>query len=122
MWKDLKYLLAYIIPAVVAHALYFKGIWSFNGITVAFVIVPILESFLTGTTKNLNDDEELSQNKKWLFDFLLVLNAPILFFLLFWYFNTIQSGGLQVYEYVGLTLTTGMYIGAVGINVAHELS
>ena len=53
--------------------------------------------------------------------FLLVLNAPILFFLLFWYFNTIQTGGLQMYEYVGLTLTTGMYIGAVGINVAHEL-
>lgn len=121
MWKDLKYLLAYIIPAVVAHALYYKGIWSYNGITVAFVIVPILESFLTGTTKNLNDEEELNQNKKFLFDFLLILNAPILFFLLFWYFNSIQAGGLQMYEYVGLTLTIGMYIGAVGINVAHEL-
>ena len=37
MWKDLKYLLAYIIPAIVAHALYYKGIWSYNGVTVSFI-------------------------------------------------------------------------------------
>ena len=66
MWKDLKYLLAYIIPAIVAHSLYFKGFWSYNGITVAFVIIPILESFLLGNTNNFSKEDENAQVISWL--------------------------------------------------------
>jgi len=121
MWKDAKYLLAYIIPAIVAHALYFQGIWSFNGFAVAFVLVPILEVFLTGDTKNLSEVEEQSQNSKRFFDFLLYLNVPMLLGIAFWYFYVITYTPLQMYETIGLTTTVGMYLGGVGINVAHEM-
>lgn len=121
MWRDLKYLLAYIIPLGVAHALFAKGIWSFNGIWVAFVVVPILELFLKGNTTNLTEEEEESQKERKVFDWLLYLNVPIMLGLYFWYIYSIAYLPLATYELVGITLTTGIYIGGVGINVAHEL-
>lgn len=121
MWRDFKYLLAYIVPAIVAHALYFKGFWSYNGITVAFVIIPILEAFFPGNTTNLNEEEEQTQASKLIFNILLYLNVPMLLGIAYWYFYTIAYVPLATYEIVGLTLTTGIYLGGVGINVAHEL-
>ncbi len=121
MWKDFKYFLAYIIPAIVAHSLYFKGFWAWNGITVAFFVVPILEAFLPGNTDNLSEEEEASQASKAIFDILLYLNVPMLLGIAYWYFYTIAYIPLQTYETIGLTLTVGIYLGGVGINVSHEL-
>jgi len=64
MWKDLKYLLAYIIPAIVAHALYYKGIWSYNGVIVSFAIIPVLEAFFPGNKENLEKETEQTQTSK----------------------------------------------------------
>ena len=121
MWRDLKYLLAYIVPAVVVHALYCRGIWSYNGLTVAFIIIPILEFFFPGNTNNLDQKEEQQQLSKVIFDVLLYLNVPMLLGIAYWYFYTIAFIPLHLYETVGLTLTVGIYLGGVGINVAHEL-
>jgi len=121
MWKDLKYLLAYIVPGIVAHALYYRGIWSYNGVTVAFILIPILESFFPGNTDNLSEEEETTQASKMLFNILLYLNVPMLVGITYWYLYTVANIPLATYELVGLTLTTGVYIGGVGINVAHEL-
>lgn len=121
MWRDLKYLGAYSIPLAAAHALYAQGIWSFNGILVAFIMVPLLEFFFKGNTDNLEQDEETSQNSKRLFDFLLYLNVPMLAGITVGYFYVLSTASLAVYEVVGLTMTTGIYLGGVGINVAHEL-
>ena len=89
MWRDLKYLLAYIVPAVVVHALYCRGIWSYNGLTVAFIIIPILEFFFPGNTNNLDQKEEQQQLSKVIFDVLLYLNVPMLLGIAYWYFYTI---------------------------------
>lgn len=121
MWRDLKYLGAYILPLAAAHALYAQGIWSFNGGIVAFIFVPLLEFFFRGTTENLELDEENSQNSKQLFDFLLYLNVPMLLGITTGYFYVLSTTSLAVFEVIGLTLTTGIYLGGIGINVAHEL-
>jgi alkane 1-monooxygenase len=121
MWRDLKYLGAYSIPLATAHALYAQGFWSFNGLLVAFVMVPLLELFFKGNTDNLDAEEEKNQNHKWLFDWILYLNVPMLVGIIIGYFYVLSTASLELYEQIGLTLTTGIYIGGVGINVAHEL-
>ncbi|MGH1337719.1 MAG: alkane 1-monooxygenase [Aureispira sp.] len=121
MWRDLKYLGAYVLPLGAAHALYMQGIWSFNGILIAFILVPFLEVFFIGTTKNLEATEEAQQNGKQLFDFLLYLNVPLLLGIAGGYFHALSTASLARYEIIGLTLTTGICFGGIGINVAHEL-
>ncbi len=119
--KDAKYLIAYVGPIAALLGLYFGGIWSFGIIYVGFVIIPIIEVFSTGTTKNLSEQEEESKLKSRFFDYLLYLNVPLLYGILWLYFTRITGSELTTFEYVGMTFNAGSAVGILGINVAHEL-
>lgn len=121
MAKELKYLLGYIIPVSAALSLYFAGWASFLGLLIAFGLLPLLELFMVGTEENLNPLEEEQFLKRRFFDFLLYINIPILYSVLYWYFSVMSAGGLFLYEYIGLSLSVGIVLGVTGINVAHEL-
>lgn len=121
MWRDLKYLIAYILPGSAFVALYAQGAWSFSTVVVAFVCVPVLEQLLPQSVANLSEEEESLQSARTFFDLLLYLNVPILYAMLYDYFNLMAQGGLATYELVGLTLSVGITVGAIGINVGHEL-
>ncbi len=121
MWKDAKYLIAYVLPAATFSALWFKGVFAYNTVAVGFVLIPILEQVLPRSSRNLSETEEAQQLQKRLFDWLLYANVPILYGLLGYYFHTITQDPLARYEVVGLTLSMGITVGAIGINVGHEL-
>ena len=121
MWKDLKYLIAYIAPIAAFLGIYYKGVWSFGSIYVGFVMIPILEQFLRKSPENIAHEEEKKRSNRILFDWLLYLNIPMLYALIVYYLITIQEGGLAFYEQLGLTMNVGLIVGTVGINVAHEL-
>ncbi len=121
MWKDIKYLIAYVAPLAALWGLHLQGYWSFSGIYVGFVMIPLLELVIPGTKDNLTPEEESSRAVNRLFDWLLYLNIPLLYFLIFSYFNVLQAGGLATYEIVGMTCSVGLIVGTIGINVAHEL-
>jgi len=120
-WKDTKYLLAYIAPATAFAAVYFQGAWSFATVLFAFFLVPLLELVLPKPTTNLSEEEEESKLAASIFDWLLYSNIPILYVLLWYYFSTIAVGGLEIYEVIGITMSVGILVGTIGINVAHEL-
>jgi alkane 1-monooxygenase len=121
MKTNIKYLGAYIIPAILAIALLFKGWFSYGGLFVAFFAIPLLELFAPGTDENLSPEQEKASNDNLFYDIVLYSNVPILWGLLIWYFYTILNLPLETYEYVGLNLSIGVFLGAMGINVAHEL-
>ena len=121
MWKDIKYLIAYIAPIAAFAGVYLGGGWSLGSVYIGFVFIPIVELALPGTSKNLSPEAELSQNKRRFFDFLLYLNIPILYGLLFYFFHTIQTRELSNFELAGMICNVGLIIGISGINVGHEL-
>ena len=119
--KDLKYLLAYLTPLSCLVSLVLPGIFSFTSVIFLFVMIPIAEQFNIGTTQNLESGEEIKKAKIPFFDWLLYLNLPILFGLLLFYFQLLDTLSLTVVETMGNTLAIGIIIGAIGINVAHEI-
>jgi alkane 1-monooxygenase len=121
MWKDYKYLIAYTLPLASYLSLYALGIWSFGGIYMAFGLLPLLDALAPQSDENFEPEEERSRLSTRFFDVLLYLNLPILYGLIYYYFRTVAAGGLEVYELVGITLSTGLVVGTIGINVAHEL-
>lgn len=121
MWKDLKYLIAYIAPISAFFAIAQQGIWSFAAIYVAFIAIPILDYFSPQSISNHPTEAETERSKILFFDLLLYLNIPILYILIAYYFQTITTTPLTTYELVGLTLSVGLIVGTIGINVAHEL-
>ncbi len=118
--KDLKYSVAYLAPIMMFAALYFGGVWSFSAVILAFVIIPLLEAFLPGTEENFSEAEEEKQNNKFIFDFMLYSNVPMVWSLLLYFFYVLSTSDLLWWEIMGMTMSTGVMLG-YSINVAHEM-
>ncbi|GAB2631797.1 alkane 1-monooxygenase [Belliella aquatica] len=119
--KDLKYLLAYSIPLSAYFALQWQGWWSWSTVILAFGIFPVLDALYPASAENYSDTEKKKRLSNRFFDLLLYICAPICFVLVFIYFQTITNTSLSINETVGLTFSIGVVLGALGINVAHEL-
>lgn len=119
--KDIKYLLAYLLPLSAFAALAWQGAWAWATVALSFGIIPVVEIWTPQSAENVPPEEEDSRSRRWLFDVLLYLNLPMLFGIVGWYLFTVQYQALSVAEWIGLTFGTGIVVGAVGINVAHEL-
>jgi len=120
-WDDWKYVIAYVAPVAALIGLYVQGIWSWSGIYVGFVLIPILETIGRRPVDNFTPDQERSRSLDRLFDWLLYLNIPMLYGLVVYYLIVIRQGGIANYEVVGMTCSVGLMVGTSGINVAHEL-
>ncbi len=119
--KDLKYLIAYLVPASALLGLAWQGLWSWLTVALVFGILPIIELFTPESSKNIPESLEESRSRRIFFDWLLYANAPLLFGIVGWYLWTVSGQSLSVSEVLGLTLGAGIMAGAGGINVAHEL-
>ena len=117
----MKYLLAYSIPLIGVLGIYTGGVWCFNALIFAFVIIPILEMILPIDIKNYNNETVSSRTKSVFFDVLLYLNVPIIYGALLLSLYNFSNFDLAKYEIIGTTLSLGIILGANGINVAHEL-
>ncbi|MDX1479256.1 MAG: alkane 1-monooxygenase [Saprospiraceae bacterium] len=121
MWKDGKYLLAYLNPLAGCVGLHFGGVLSFGAFYLAFVIIPLVEQWLPARQDNVPAEQETSRAARPLFDWLLYSNVVIVYGLMAYFGWRIAQGGLSTFELIGMTFNMGIVIGALGINVAHEL-
>ena len=121
MFHDIRYLGAYLIPICTFVGLVLRGPWTYAGVGFAFFVIPVVELIL-GATKTT--DKPAKSNRRlpdrW-FDILLYFNVPIVYTAV-WLLGTVASTeSLTPFETVGLVLSTGVLLGANGINVGHEL-
>lgn len=119
--KDLKYVISYLLPLSTLTALAWQGIWSWKPVVLAFVVIPLAELFVPRSAANVPPGEEGRRASNRFFDWLLYLTAPLLFVITGWYLFVISNQSLSLFELLGLTFSTGIIVGAIGINVAHEL-
>lgn len=119
--RDLKYTIAYLLPASTFLALSWQGPWSWATVVLAFGILPTVELFAPKSVENVPKDQEESRSRRLIFDLMLYLNAPLLFLAVGWYLWSVAHLSLSVPELLGLTFSVGIMAGACGINVAHEL-
>ena len=121
MWKDAKYLIAYITPLAAFVALAEGGWWSYSAFLVTFMILPLAETILPPRPENLTGEQEVDLSSRRFFDWLLYLNLPIVYFLCGFLAYRFAFTELTTFELVGMTLGVGIVLGTCGINVAHEL-
>ena len=119
--KDLKYLAAFSIPITAFIGLTFQGYWSYFTPVFSFVLIPVFELVLPQDTSNYSKETSQKRAKNILFDWLLYLNLPIVYCLLFYALTILTSQALETYEFIGIVLSVGMVLGTNGINVGHEL-
>jgi len=119
--KDLKYLAALTIPITAIISIYYKGLWVYITPVYVFIMIPILELLLAKNPSNYSESEIKTKKVNPLFDWMLYLNLPIIYALLFWALIEVSLKTLEVYEFIGIVISVGIVLGGNGINVAHEL-
>ena len=120
-FHTLKYFLVYLTPLVVLFSIWSANIWSYSAVLFLFGILPFLELFTKGSTRNLSAAEEEMAQKDITYDLLLYSLVPIQYALLVYFLYQIGQEGLPMYAKVGMTTAFGMACGILGINAAHEL-
>lgn len=120
-WHEWKYLLGYLVPLSAFISLYLNGWRTFLTFYIGFIIIPLLEIFLTGTKANYSREEENQRKNNRLFDYLLYLHVPIHYLLIILFLYKVTHTPYTLIELMGITTCVGMCCGVVGINVAHEL-
>ncbi len=121
MWKDLKYLAAYLVPASAWISLQLDGLGAFLTVVFVFVLVPLLELLLPASTANVQEDQEGTRSKRFFFDFLLYFNVPLVYGLVLYGAHRVATAEPGGTEWLGWIMSVGIVVGANGINVAHEL-
>jgi alkane 1-monooxygenase len=119
--NDLKYLFAYTVPVAAYIAFESTGISCYAAAFYAFIVLPVLDIVTGETQTNISKEAVLSKKNKRVFDWMLYLNLPIVFGLLFLVFTKIQATEYALYELIGMGLSAGILLATNGINVAHEL-
>ena len=119
--KDLKYLAAFSIPVVAFFGLFLKGNFVFLTPVFAFVMIPLLELIFPVNTTNLSPETADGKLKRSIFDWMLYLNLPLVYGLMFFGIYQVSMTPIETYELVGMIISVGIVLGVNGINVAHEL-
>lgn len=119
--KDLKYLVAYIVPVLCVLGIMNGGLWLFVTPVVVFILVPLIELVMPSLKSNLSEAHKESKLKNRFFDLILWLNLPIIYGVLFYGLYTFSITSYKSYEIVGFLFSLGVVAGSNGINVAHEL-
>ncbi|MBK8505505.1 MAG: alkane 1-monooxygenase [Saprospiraceae bacterium] len=117
---DFKYFFAYLGPFLVYLGIYMGGLYTYAGLAFAFMFVPLVEWILP--VRAANDVPQISgRSVHSFFDWLLYLNLPIVYGMVIFYLFAIVESNVSSFDVLGMTLSVGIFIGASGINVAHEL-
>jgi alkane 1-monooxygenase len=119
--KDAKYLMAFSVPLSVFISIYFREIFSYTSTLYVFLFIPIVELFLPTHLSTFSEQESKSRLKDKFFDWLLYLNVPIVYLILFYGLFSFANYDLQPYEYFGFALSLGILLATNAVNVAHEL-
>ena len=119
--RDLKYLLAYIIPLFTLVSISVGGIFSFSTVIIAFILIPLIELFTKTDPDNLSESQIENKITSKYFDFLLYANVIWVYGILIYFGLVMQQDTHTKTEILGMVLSVGIMFGSNGINVAHEL-
>ncbi len=119
--RDIKYLLAYTIPASAIVGIKLGGIGSYTTVLYAFGLIPLWEAIIAPNPTKLSDTAVQNRLANRFFDGMLYFNLLLVYSILIYGLWFLIQTPLQSFETVGYLLSFGIVLGTNGINVAHEL-
>ncbi|MBK8519772.1 MAG: alkane 1-monooxygenase [Chitinophagaceae bacterium] len=119
--RAFKYLSPLILYVLAWLAFTGKGWITWTPMLYAWVLMPILELFISPDKKNLDEAEEELAKKDRIYDYLLYIIVVLQFGALYVFLTAMQTTDLLWWEITGRIFSMGLLCGTFGINVAHEL-
>lgn len=117
----LKYIWAYIVPALIFLSLRENGWVTYMAIIAVFGLIPLIELLVTGSEQNMDEASESLALQNTSYDWVLYGLVPVQYFLGIYFLIQMQDADLLWWERLGKILAFGLSCGILGINAAHEL-
>ncbi|MEY3398487.1 MAG: hypothetical protein RL220_1081 [Bacteroidota bacterium] len=121
MYRWVKYLVAFILPALGFISFSSTGLLAWSPLIYAFVALPVVEYFLGSKVRNLTELEREIAARDRVYDVLLYLMPAVQWSALLVFLDGIDEPALSVWDIAGRTIGMGIMCGVIGVNVAHEL-
>ena len=120
MRRALPHALGFLLPLALYAGVRLGGAWTLLPVGLLLGVVPVVDWIAGLNLANpAEDDAELSQNR-W-FRAITWAWVPVQYVMILWAATIVVSHSLAPLELVGLTLSTGIIAGTIGITFAHEL-
>jgi alkane 1-monooxygenase len=120
MLRALPHTLGFLLPLALYAGVQFGGLWTLLPVGLLLGVLPIVDWIGGLNLRNPEQDEpELSANP-W-FRAITWAWVPVQYVMILWAASVVASQQLTAAELVGLTLSTGIVAGTIGITFAHEL-
>tara|TARA_B100000401_G_scaffold432771_1_gene370544 strand:+ start:95 stop:1135 length:1041 start_codon:yes stop_codon:yes gene_type:complete len=119
--KKTKYLLAYLLPALVLLSFLTEGWLTFLPLIIYFGALPLLELLIPPNDSNWNQEQLEKEKKSFYYDLVLFGMVPVQVLFLVW-FLTFDFSSMDTVTHIGRIISMGMMCGVIGINVGHELA
>jgi alkane 1-monooxygenase len=119
--KAFKYLSPLFVYVLAWLAFTQTGWLTWSTMLYAWVLLPLVELFITPDEKNMSAAEEELAKKDAIYDYMLYIIVPLQFIALYKFLTVVDQPGLQCWEIAGRVCSMGLLCGSFGINVGHEL-
>lgn len=120
MFRALPHLAGFPLPLALMLGARLGGAWTFLPLVLLLGVLPIVDWIAGLNVRNAGEDAEALTASPW-FRAITWLWVPAQIAMLVWAVDRVAAGGLTAVELVGLTVSTGLIAGTVGITFAHEL-
>merc|ERR1719498_1154595 len=117
----LPYSVVLIIPVTVFKSFERRGWWTFVIFALIFVLIPVLDVVIGVEIGNQNKDEQKKLGKQGSFRNATYLATALVLGSLAFGAYLVNLPGVGQLEFYGLSASTGVITGAIGIVVGHEL-
>jgi alkane 1-monooxygenase len=120
MARALPHLAGFPLPLTLVLGARLGGAWTFLPVALLLGVLPVVDWIVGLNVRNAGEEaNELGANP-W-FRAITWLWVPAQIAMLVWAVDHVAAGGWTPLELVGLTLSTGLIAGTIGITFAHEL-
>jgi alkane 1-monooxygenase len=119
MRQAAPHLIGFVLPPIIVCSVWLGGGWTFLPLVVVYGLLPLADRSPNPRNPTPETERDLGSNPR--FRAITWVWVPVQAGLLGWVLVTAGSGRLSALEMVGLTLSTGITTGGMGITFAHEL-
>ena len=116
----LRYLLFLLLPLCCFISIFSQGIFTYFSLIFIFLVIPIVEFFFNTDHSNISLEQEQTLKNSSYFNFLLYSALPITYIFLYCFSMSVNRT-MPLVDIIGKISSCGLILGALGINVAHEL-
>jgi alkane 1-monooxygenase len=119
--RSLKYLAPMLIYLGALQSFFTTGFAVWIPVLYSWVIIPLLELFISPDNSNLSEAEEDLRKNNRIFDYFLYLVVPLQYVALGCFLWNVTYMEQSWIDLAGKVFVMGLLCGTFGINVGHEL-